>query len=147
MNATHLADAVLRGAMGVQIAEIVTPPRIPTDTLRLPQACFLIDEAWSDARSSRCTRWLWPQTDLVKAWLSEQRVGRVGAQVKATNVLEQVSKYYLGHPLPGGWIDQFDVNNILYSIRQHDTGENNVSHLHHASEVENLESGDRVKTK
>lgn len=76
-----------------------------------PATGFLIDEAVSDGTPSRRSRRLWPQTEWAKAWLSEQRVGRQGAQAKATYAVEQISKFYLGRPLPGGWIDQLDASN------------------------------------
>lgn len=75
-----------------------------------PATGFLIDEAFSDGTPSRRTRRLWPQTEWVKAWLSEQRIGRDGAQAKAHFALDQIWKFYLGRPVPGGWIDQFDEN-------------------------------------
>lgn len=73
-----------------------------------PATGFLIDEAFADGTTSKTSRRLWPQTEWVKAWLSEQRVGRKGAQAKAAHALNQLSAFYLGHPLPGGWIDQMD---------------------------------------
>lgn len=73
-----------------------------------PSTGFLIDEASADGSSSRKSRRLWPQTEWAKAWLSEQGVGREGASEKATHALHQLTKFYLGRPLPGGWIDQFD---------------------------------------
>jgi len=73
-----------------------------------PATGFLIDEAFSDATPSRRSRRLWPQTEWAKAWLSEQRVGRKGADAKAAHALKQLSTCYLGQPIPGGWIDQMD---------------------------------------
>ncbi|PZO04614.1 MAG: mannose-6-phosphate isomerase [Hyphomicrobiales bacterium] len=73
-----------------------------------PATGFLIDEALSDGTPSRSSRRLWPQTEWVKAWLAEQRIGRRGADVKAAHALTQLSAHYLGQPLPGGWIDQMD---------------------------------------
>ena len=73
-----------------------------------PATGFLIDEASSDGTPSRRSRRLWPQTEWAKAWLSEQRAGREGAQAKATHALNQLSTHYLGQPLPGCWIDQMD---------------------------------------
>jgi mannose/cellobiose epimerase-like protein (N-acyl-D-glucosamine 2-epimerase family) len=75
-----------------------------------PATGFLIDEAFSDGTPSRRSRRLWPQTEWAKAWLSEQRIGRKGAQAKATHALDQLTTHYLGRPLPGGWIDQMDEN-------------------------------------
>lgn len=90
-----------------------------------PATGFLIDEAFTDGTTSKTSRRLWPQTEWVKAWLSEQRVGRKGAQAKAAHALNQLSVFYLGQPLPGGWIDQMDetgrpmVNTIPASTLYH----------------------------
>lgn len=69
---------------------------------------FLIDETDVEGRPRRRSRRLWPQTEWAKAWLSEQRIGREGAGAKATHALSMLMEGYLGRPVPGGWIDQFD---------------------------------------
>lgn len=92
----------------------LAPDRLPSalidaaETSADPATGFLIDEAFIDGTPSRTTRRLWPQTEWAKAWLSEQRVGRQGAKAKATRALDQLSTFYLGKPVPGGWIDQMD---------------------------------------
>lgn len=73
-----------------------------------PQQGFLIDEIDVDARPRRRSRRLWPQTEWAKAWLSERRIGRKGAGEKAEWALAALQRGYLGRPVPGGWIDQFD---------------------------------------
>lgn len=69
---------------------------------------FLIDEADIDGAPRRRSRRLWPQTEWAKAWLAEQRSGRAGAQAKAQHALAMLMEGYLGKPVAGGWIDQFD---------------------------------------
>lgn len=71
---------------------------------------FLIDEADVDGKPRRRSRRLWPQTEWAKAWLSEQRIGRAGAADKAKRALAMLQDGYLGKPIPGGWIDQFDAS-------------------------------------
>lgn len=69
---------------------------------------FLIDEADVERRPRRRSRRLWPQTEWAKAWLAEQRIGRAGADARAKHALAMLMDGYLGKPIPGGWIDQFD---------------------------------------
>lgn len=69
---------------------------------------FLIDEADIGGKPRRRSRRLWPQTEWAKAWLSEQRIGIPGAADKAADALARLQNDYLGKPVAGGWIDQFD---------------------------------------
>jgi mannose/cellobiose epimerase-like protein (N-acyl-D-glucosamine 2-epimerase family) len=75
-----------------------------------PRTGFLIDEADCHGGIRRGTRRMWPQTELVKAWLVEAEAGREGALDKASQALAALSDTYLAKPFTAGWIDQFDAD-------------------------------------
>jgi mannose-6-phosphate isomerase len=75
-----------------------------------PRTSFLIDEADCHGGIRRGTRRMWPQTELVKAWLVEAEAGREGALDKASQALAALNDTYLAKPFTAGWIDQFDAD-------------------------------------
>ena len=68
----------------------------------------LIDEADADGNIRRHSRRLWPQTEIAKAWIAQAESAEAGAAEKARAALVRLERYYLSHPVRGGWYDQFD---------------------------------------
>ncbi|MEN3349630.1 MAG: hypothetical protein V7632_3265 [Bradyrhizobium sp.] len=68
----------------------------------------LIDEGDVEGNIRRHTRRLWPQTELAKAWIAQAESGESGAADEARAALLLLERHYLGHPVTGGWYDQFD---------------------------------------
>jgi mannose/cellobiose epimerase-like protein (N-acyl-D-glucosamine 2-epimerase family) len=68
----------------------------------------LLDEGNADGSIRKSTRRLWPQTEIVKAWLAQLEAGEQGAADEARNALVRLYRHYLCHPVRGGWYDQFD---------------------------------------
>jgi len=68
----------------------------------------LIDEADVEGKVRKSTRRLWPQTEIAKAWIAQAEGGEQGAVDEALEALVRLHRYYLSHPVPGGWYDQFD---------------------------------------
>jgi len=56
--------------------------------------------------SGRC----WPQTEIVKAWLAQAESGKAEAVGEAVSALVRLERYYLRHPVRGGWYDSFHHN-------------------------------------
>jgi mannose-6-phosphate isomerase len=85
------------------------PGELLNDALKTadPRTGFLIDEADCHGGVRRGTRRMWPQTELVKAWLVEAEAGREGAWDKAERALSALDETYLSKPFAAGWIDQF----------------------------------------
>ncbi|MBM6592836.1 AGE family epimerase/isomerase [Microvirga pudoricolor] len=75
-----------------------------------PATGFLVDETDCHGAVRRATRRMWPQTELVKAWLVEAESGRQGAWEKAEEALSALDDTYLSKPFAAGWIDQFDAD-------------------------------------
>ncbi len=71
----------------------------------------LLDEGSADGTVRKFTRRLWPQTEIAKAWITQAEAGEPGAAEEARNALVRLYRYYLCHPVPGGWYDQFDRDN------------------------------------
>jgi len=69
----------------------------------------LIDEGDAQGNVVKATRRLWPQTEIVKAWLAQAESGVEGAADEARAALVRLNKHYLRHPIKGGWYDQFDA--------------------------------------
>lgn len=69
----------------------------------------LIDEGDAQGNIVKSTRRLWPQTEIVKAWLAQAESGVAGAADEARAALVRLDKHYLQHPVKGGWYDQFDA--------------------------------------
>ena len=58
----------------------------------------------------RTTRRLWPQAELVKAWVAQAESAEQGAADEARAALVRLEQHYLNHPVAGGWYDQFDAS-------------------------------------
>jgi mannose/cellobiose epimerase-like protein (N-acyl-D-glucosamine 2-epimerase family) len=71
----------------------------------------LLDEGDAEGRITKPTRRLWPQTEIAKAWLAQVEAGEQSAADEARNALVRLYRYYLCHPVKGGWYDQFDRDN------------------------------------
>lgn len=69
----------------------------------------LIDEGDVQGNVVKSTRRLWPQTEIIKAWLAQAESGVAGAEDEARAALVRLDKHYLQHPVKGGWYDQFDA--------------------------------------
>ncbi|UGV28902.1 mannose-6-phosphate isomerase [Rhodopseudomonas boonkerdii] len=78
----------------------------------------LIDEGDAQGNIVKLTRRLWPQTEIVKAWLAQAESGVAGAADEARAALVRLDKHYLQHPVKGGWYDQFDAdgNSLIDTI-------------------------------
>jgi mannose/cellobiose epimerase-like protein (N-acyl-D-glucosamine 2-epimerase family) len=68
----------------------------------------LIDEGDVEGKVRKSTRRLWPQTEIAKAWIAQAEAGETGAADQALDALVRLHRYYLSHPVSGGWYDQFD---------------------------------------
>jgi mannose/cellobiose epimerase-like protein (N-acyl-D-glucosamine 2-epimerase family) len=71
----------------------------------------LLDEGSAEGRITKYTRRLWPQTEIAKAFLAQAEAGDQAAANEARNALVRLYRYYLCHPVKGGWYDQFDRDN------------------------------------
>lgn len=69
----------------------------------------LIDEGDVQGNIVKSTRRLWPQTEIIKAWLAQVESGVEGAADEARAALVRLDQHYLQHPVKGGWYDQFDA--------------------------------------
>ncbi len=70
----------------------------------------LIDEGDVQGNVVKATRRLWPQTEIIKAWLAQAESGVAGAEDEARAALARLDEHYLRHPVKGGWYDQFDAD-------------------------------------
>ena len=68
----------------------------------------LVDEGDTGGNIKRYSRRCWPQTEIAKAWIAQAESGEAGAADEARAALARLERHYLGHPVPGGWYDQFD---------------------------------------
>jgi mannose/cellobiose epimerase-like protein (N-acyl-D-glucosamine 2-epimerase family) len=68
----------------------------------------LFDEGDADGNITKFTRRFWPQTEIAKAWIAQAEAGQPGAVDEAHEALRRMYRYYLSHPVLGGWYDQFD---------------------------------------
>lgn len=91
--AAHLLGAALRGAE--------------------PMAGFLIDEMDTAHTMRKTSRRLWPQTELIKAWLAQAETGVERADEAAEQAIDALMTHYLSGPFPGGWYDQFDGDGAI----------------------------------
>ncbi|WP_398480884.1 AGE family epimerase/isomerase [Tardiphaga sp.] len=78
----------------------------------------LVDEGDVHGNVVKSTRRLWPQTEIIKAWLAQAESGVEGAADEARAALARLDKHYLQHPVKGGWYDQFDAegNSLVDTI-------------------------------
>ncbi|WP_166443672.1 AGE family epimerase/isomerase [Rhabdaerophilum calidifontis] len=86
---THLLGAALRAAE--------------------PQTGFLIDEIDTAQQVRRASRRLWPQTELIKAWLAQAETGADRAEEAADTLIGTLLATYLSGPFAGGWYDRYDA--------------------------------------
>jgi mannose/cellobiose epimerase-like protein (N-acyl-D-glucosamine 2-epimerase family) len=70
---------------------------------------FLIDEIDTLSHPRKLSRRLWPQTELIKAWLAQAETGADRADEAAEQMIARLMENYLSGPFPGGWFDQFDA--------------------------------------
>jgi mannose/cellobiose epimerase-like protein (N-acyl-D-glucosamine 2-epimerase family) len=68
----------------------------------------LFDEGNANGQVGKFTRRLWPQTEIAKAWIAQAEAGDENAADEARQALARLYRYYLNHPVAGGWYDQFD---------------------------------------
>jgi mannose/cellobiose epimerase-like protein (N-acyl-D-glucosamine 2-epimerase family) len=68
----------------------------------------LVDEGDASGNIKRHSRRCWPQTEIAKAWIAQAESGEVGAADEARTALVRLERYYLNHPIKGGWYDTFD---------------------------------------
>lgn len=71
------------------------------------QTGCLIDEGNVEGQIVKATGRCWPQTELAKAWLAQAESGIPEAADAARDALARLDRYYLRHPIKGGWYDQF----------------------------------------
>ena len=91
--ATHLLGAALRAAE--------------------PRHGFLIDEIDTSGQVRKASRRLWPQTELIKAWLAQVENGADRADEAAEALIEAMLGTYLSGPFPGGWFDQYAADGTI----------------------------------
>lgn len=72
----------------------------------------LIDEGDAAGNVIKSTRRLWPQTEIAKAWIAQAEAGDFGAREQSLDALLRMHKFYLCHPVAGGWYDQFDADGV-----------------------------------
>ncbi|MBN8974756.1 MAG: AGE family epimerase/isomerase, partial [Rhizobiales bacterium] len=80
---------------------------------RDPSTGCLVDEGNAVGAITRSSRRCWPQTELAKAWIAQAESGEGGAVDAAYAALHRLEKYYLRHPVAGGWYEHFDGNGHL----------------------------------
>jgi mannose/cellobiose epimerase-like protein (N-acyl-D-glucosamine 2-epimerase family) len=68
---------------------------------------LMIDEADRFGRPRRTSRRLWPQTELVKACITQAENGDRLEQMRAGRALVEIARQYLAPAPDGGWMDQF----------------------------------------
>lgn len=72
------------------------------------QTGCLVDSGDIEGRITKPSGRCWPQTELAKAWMAEAESGTAGADEEARAALVRLERYYLRHPIKGGWYDHFD---------------------------------------
>ncbi|WP_052389825.1 AGE family epimerase/isomerase [Belnapia moabensis] len=73
-----------------------------------PDNGLLVDEVLRGGGVHRGTRRTWLQTELAKAWLSEEELGIPGAAEQARRALAALDRHFLRQPIPAGWLDRVD---------------------------------------
>jgi mannose/cellobiose epimerase-like protein (N-acyl-D-glucosamine 2-epimerase family) len=71
----------------------------------------LLDVGDAEGNIRKFTRRLWPQTEIAKAFIAQAEAGEPGAADQALEALARLYRYYLRHPVRGGWYEQFDRDN------------------------------------
>lgn len=85
---THLLGAALRAAE--------------------PDYGFLIDEIDSLQQVRKASRRMWPQTELIKAWLAQAEIGVERADEAAEKLIDNLMATYLSGPFAGGYYDSYN---------------------------------------
>lgn len=75
---------------------------------RDPRTGCLVDEGNSEGGITKTTGRCWPQTEIAKAWMAQAESGEAGADEEARAALVRLERYYLRHPVKGGWYDRFN---------------------------------------
>ncbi|MBD8555629.1 AGE family epimerase/isomerase [Rhizobium sp. CFBP 8762] len=76
-----------------------------------PGDVFLADEASADGEPLKNSRRLWPQAELLKAYLMQYRaLGEQSMLDAADTLTDALFETYLAHETPGGWRDCFDLD-------------------------------------
>jgi len=68
----------------------------------------LVNEGDAEGRITKPSGRCWPQTEIAKAWMAQAETGDAGAAEEARSALVRLERYYLRHPVRGGWYDLFD---------------------------------------
>ena len=68
----------------------------------------LVDECDEAGAITKSSFRLWPQTEIVKAWLVYAEAGDPMAAGEARKALARLDRHFLSHPVAGGWYDHFD---------------------------------------
>lgn len=68
----------------------------------------LVNEGDAEGRITKPSGRCWPQTEIAKAWMAQAETGDAGAADEARSALVRLERYYLRHPVRGGWYDRFD---------------------------------------
>lgn len=75
---------------------------------------FLVDEVDTAQQIRKSSRRLWPQTELIKAWLAQAESGTERADEAAETLIEAMLDTYLSGPFRGGWHDAYDgAGNVM----------------------------------
>jgi mannose-6-phosphate isomerase len=72
---------------------------------------LVYDQVTADGRVTAHTKRLWPMTELIKAGVSQARVGVVGAEAIAQKGLEDLQRYYLTSAVSGVYLDKLGAAN------------------------------------
>jgi len=72
------------------------------------QTGCLVDQGDIEGRITKPSGRCWPQTEIAKAWMAQAETGDAGAAEQARLALVRLERYYLHHPVRGGWYDRFD---------------------------------------
>jgi mannose-6-phosphate isomerase len=73
----------------------------------------LVDEGNAEGTITRSSRRCWPQTEIAKAWIAQAEAGEASAADAARAALKRLEKFYLRHPVKGGWYEHFDSDGCL----------------------------------
>lgn len=68
----------------------------------------LVDQGNADGQITKSSGRCWPQTEIAKAWMAQAEIGDPRAATEARSALVRLERYYLRHPVKGGWYDNFD---------------------------------------
>ncbi|MEO1291485.1 MAG: AGE family epimerase/isomerase [Pseudomonadota bacterium] len=76
-----------------------------------PGGIFIVDELHMDGSAAKQTRRFWPQTELLKAYLSQYRAsGDIRYRRQAEALIDALFDSYLSDCAPGGWRDVFTLD-------------------------------------